>query len=67
VFDKLKNQWGFSGFAAKSRSTTELAARLLLLVYNLWALFVHLTKSHTRICDGTLSHRPSARSNWQLN
>jgi hypothetical protein len=40
VFDELTNQWGFSGFAAKSRATTELAARLLLLVYNLWVLFV---------------------------
>jgi hypothetical protein len=40
VFDELKNQWGFSGFCAKSRATTELAARLLLLVYNLWVLFV---------------------------
>jgi hypothetical protein len=40
VFDELKNQWGFSGFCAKSRATTELAARLLLLVYNLWTLFV---------------------------
>jgi hypothetical protein len=40
VFDELKNQWGFSGFCAKSRATTELAARLLLMVYNLWTLFV---------------------------
>ncbi len=27
VFDELKNQWGFSGFCAKSKATTELAAR----------------------------------------
>jgi len=33
VFDELKNQWGFSGFCAKARATTELAARLTLLVY----------------------------------
>jgi hypothetical protein len=46
VFDELKNQWGFSGFCAKSRSTTELAARLLLLVYNLWVLFVRFIVPH---------------------
>jgi autotransporter translocation and assembly factor TamB len=42
----LKNQWGFSGFCAKSRATTELAARLLLLVYNLWVLFVRFIVPH---------------------
>ena len=40
VFDELKNQRGFSGFAAKSRATTELAARLLSLDYNPWILFM---------------------------
>ncbi len=49
MFDELTNQWGFSGFAAKSRATTELAARLLLLVYNLWVLFVRfiVPQKHT--------------------
>jgi hypothetical protein len=42
VFDELKNQWGFNGFCARSRRVTALAARLLLLVYNLWSLFVRL-------------------------
>ena len=46
VFDELKNQWGFSGFCAKSRATTELAARLLLVVYNLWVLFVRFIVPH---------------------
>jgi len=46
VFDELKNQWGFSGFCAKSKATTELAARLLLLVYNLWTLFVRFIVPH---------------------
>ena len=36
VFDELKNQWGFGGFSAKSRAASELAARLLLVVSNLW-------------------------------
>ena len=42
VFDELKNQWGFNGFCARSRRVSALAARLLLLVYNLWTLFVRL-------------------------
>ena len=42
VFDELKSQWGFNGFGARSRRVTALAARLLLLVYNLWSLFVRL-------------------------
>jgi hypothetical protein len=46
VFDELKNQWGFSGFCAKSKATTSLAARLLLLVYNLWVLFVRFIVPH---------------------
>ena len=54
VFDELKNQWGFSGFCAKSRGTTELAARLLLLVYNLWVLFVRfiVPQKHTEAKRG---------------
>jgi len=54
VFDELKNQWGFSGFCAKARATTELAARLLLMVYNLWVLFVRfiVPKKHTEAKRG---------------
>ena len=42
VFDELKNQWGFQGFCSRKRAVSELAARLLLLVYNLWNLFLRL-------------------------
>jgi hypothetical protein len=42
VFDELKNQWGFNGFCSQSRRVTALAARLLLLIYNLWNLFLRL-------------------------
>ena len=42
VFDELKNQWGFDGFCSRKRSINELATRLLLLVYNLWNLFLRL-------------------------
>jgi len=36
----LKNQWGFTGFCSRHSNVTELAARLTLLSYNLWSLFV---------------------------
>lgn len=49
VFDELKNQWGFSGFCARSRRVSALAARLLLLVYNLWSLFVRLLEPSRHI------------------
>ena len=54
VFDELKNQWGFSGFCAQSRATIELAARLLLMVYNLWVLFVRFIepRKHTEAKRG---------------
>jgi hypothetical protein len=46
VFDELRIQWGFSGIFAKARATTELAARLLLMAYNLWMLFVRFIVPH---------------------
>ena len=54
VFDELKNQWGFNGFCSKNRATTELAARLTLLVYNLWTLFVRfiIPQKHTEAKKG---------------
>lgn len=44
VFDELKNQWGFSGFCSAKATVTEMAARLLVLTYNLWSLFVRVLK-----------------------
>ena len=54
VFDELKNQWGFNGFCSKNRATTELAARLTLLVYNLRTLFVRfiVPQKHTEAKKG---------------
>jgi hypothetical protein len=52
VFDELKNQWGFSGYCSKSRAVTELAARLLLLVYNLWVLFVRFIEPRRHVEAG---------------
>lgn len=40
IFDELKNQWGFTGFCSHHSNVTEIAARLTLLSYNLWSLFV---------------------------
>ena len=42
VFDELKHQWGFEGFCCRRRAATALAARLGLLIYNLWHLFLRL-------------------------
>jgi len=44
VFDELKNQWGFSGFCSGKAVVSETAARLILLTYNLWSLFVRVVK-----------------------
>ncbi|HEY4302595.1 MAG TPA: IS1380 family transposase [Candidatus Didemnitutus sp.] len=49
VFDELKGQWGFNGFCARSRRVSALAARLLLLVYNLWSLFVRLLEPNRHV------------------
>lgn len=49
VFDELKNQWGFSGFCSRQRRVSALAARLLLLVYNLWNLFLRLLEPQRHI------------------
>jgi len=42
VFDELKNHWGFGGFCCRDRVATEMAARLMLLTYNCWNLFLRL-------------------------
>lgn len=44
VFDELKNQWGFAGFCSQKAVVSESSARMLLLVYNLWSLFVRVIK-----------------------
>ena len=42
VLDELKNQWGFNGFTSGCRAVSAMAARLLLVAYNLWNLFMRL-------------------------
>lgn len=45
VFDELKNQWGFAGFCARKAVVSQSSARMLLLIYNLWSLFVRVIKN----------------------
>lgn len=47
VFDELKNQWGFAGFCSSKAVVSESAARLLLMIYNLWAMFVRVTQNRS--------------------
>lgn len=47
VFDELKNQWGFAGFCARKASVSQSSARMLLLIYNLWSLFVRVIKNQS--------------------
>jgi hypothetical protein len=42
AFDELKNHWGFTGFCCQNSIATEMAARLMLLTYNSWNLFLRL-------------------------
>jgi hypothetical protein len=59
VFDELKNQWGFVGFCAHKAVVSECAARLLLLIYNLWRMFVRVLKN-----DGM--HTEAITSRYEL-
>ncbi len=54
VFDELKNQWGFNGFVCRKSAPTATAARLLLLVYNMWVLFMKLIspEKHVEMVSG---------------
>lgn len=54
VFDELKNQWGFNGFTCRKSAPTSLAARLMLVYYNLWVLFMRLIspEKHVEMVSG---------------
>ncbi len=45
VFDELNHQWGFAGFCSQKAAVSQSSARMLLLVYNLWSLFVRVLKN----------------------
>jgi hypothetical protein len=59
VFDELKNQWGFAGFCARQAEVSQSSARLLLLVYNLWSLFVRVVKNQ-------VGHTEAVKSRYEL-
>lgn len=42
VFDELKNHWGWGGYTSRAFAVTQLAARLVALIYNWWSIFVRL-------------------------
>lgn len=49
AFDELKNHWGWGGFTSKSFAVTQMAARMVLQVYNWWSIFVRiLSPEHHR-------------------
>jgi hypothetical protein len=54
IFDETKNQWGLNGFCAQRENVTEFAARMNILSYNLWSIFVrffNLTKHEEAQCS----------------
>lgn len=59
VFDELKNQWGFSGFCSQKASVSQSSARMLLLIYNLWSLFVRVLKNQG-------GHTEAIKSRYEL-
>ena len=59
VFDELKNQWGFSGFCSQKAAVSQSSARMLLLIYNLWSMFVRVLKN-----QGT--HTEAIKSRYEL-
>jgi len=59
VFDELKNQWGFSGFCSQRAAVSQSSARMLLLVYNLWSIFVRVLKNQG-------GHTEAIKSRYEL-
>jgi hypothetical protein len=44
IFDELKNQWGWGGFATQDLQRCRIMARTVGLIYNWWNLFVRLAE-----------------------
>lgn len=59
VFDEIKNQWGFAGFCSQKAAVSQSSARMLLLVYNLWSLFVRVLKDQG-------GHTEAIKSRYEL-
>ena len=58
VFDELKNQWGFAGFCSQKTAVSQSSTRMLL-VYNLWNLFVRVLKNRG-------GHTEAVKSRYEL-
>jgi hypothetical protein len=52
LFDEVKNQWGWGGFATQDLASTGLMAKMIGLVYNWWTLFVRMINSDEDGADG---------------
>jgi len=59
VFDELKNQWGFAGFSSRKAVVAECTSRLMLVIYNLWSMFV-------RVTAGRDHHTEAVTSRYEL-
>lgn len=42
VFDELKNQWGWTGFATADLMRSQLMARIVALIFNWWSIFTRM-------------------------
>ena len=56
TFDELKNQWGWGGFTTQDLARCRLMARMVVLGYNWWTLFVRLAQPHKHF--EAISSRP---------
>jgi len=42
LFDELKNQWGWTGFATADLMRSQLMARIVALIFNWWSIFTRM-------------------------
>ena len=42
-FDEIKNQWGWGGYVTQDLARCRMLARMVVLVYNWWTLYVRLS------------------------
>jgi len=42
IFDELKNQWGWTGFATQDLKRSRLMARMVALIYNWWSIYTRM-------------------------
>lgn len=42
IFDEIKNHWGWGGFTSHTFAVTQVAARIVALIYNWWSIFCRI-------------------------